>query len=345
LPATSLTETQVNSILFHYPSLAGEIDALRPMPQGMFNENVRFSSAGRAYVLKKLAAGRSEQRHLYGGAMQRVLAESGVPCPEMIVNQDGGVVTRCDGGVWSVQAWSEGHHLASAERNGEGAIPAKASVGSTLGRIHAVALEAVADGRLQRAPRDARLPVAEMLAGVEAVHRNLRHGPVLRPAPLTRLRFKPRKTPTQRLALSLAPLLEQGCRRLAEWNIDAHPHLQHIGPCHGDINWENLLFDGGQLVAILDFDNAMEMSQDYDTAAAAVILCGGDPAHLEAFLTAYEQASGRELDPEALPALMLLKCVRSLLWQIEVAISGGTGDDEAVLRWMDYLARAVARLS
>jgi len=88
----------------------------------------------------------------------------------------------------------------------------------------------------------------------------------------------------------------------------------------------------------------MEMSPAFDAVAAAAVVCGSNAEFQDAFFKAYSLAGGIDIDPSLIPPLMLMKYVRSLLFQVGVAMSDGTGNDALASKWMAFLGQNIAHL-
>lgn len=344
MPSANLTPNAATCILSQYPGIEGAMDDFGLMPQGLFNENARLVVGGQIFVLKKMAANRSLERHRFGAMLQKVLAAKGFPCPAVMTNQDDDVITAYDGNLWSIQTWAGGSHCLPQWQDGPQGSAMRSGIGSAVGKLHALAMEAQAQGELPPAPEDAKLALSGMLARVDASAKKLFSGSLLRPSQAMRLKLSPGKSALKKEISSMLPTLEKGCRQLQGWNTNAFESLSVTGPCHGDINWENLFFQEVRLTAVLDFDNAMEMSTAFDAVAAAAVVCGNNAEYQKAFWAAYDQAGGITIEQEAIPPLMLLKYVRSLLWQVGVALSGGTGNDALARKWMGFLAKNIEHL-
>lgn len=340
-----LKKEHAEIIIDQYLDLSGNLEEFSLMPQGLFNENARLVVAGNSYVLKKMTSGRSIDRHRYGAKLQNILAAKGFPCPRVILTREEDEISSYDGSLWTVQTWAEGSYCSSEKRNGSGGLGLREEIATYLGTFHALSREALEQGTLPRAPEESRLEFATKISRIETdYHRMFRDS--LRGISLaTRLNFTPRKSSFQQDALVHMPVLKKGCRQLIDTDFSKHPSLNISGPCHGDINWENLFFQQGKLTAVLDFDNAMEMNQTFDAAAAAAVVCSNKPEYLDAFLNAYEQTNGASIDREIFPRLMLLKNVRSLLFQIKQLLAGGTGNNEMAESWRKFLAENIRVLT
>jgi len=339
-----LDEKTALGLLKEFPLLDGPLEKFELLPQGLFNENAQLIIAGQKYVLKKMATGRSVERHRYGATLQKVLAEGGFPCPAVVVNKNGDVISEYQGRMWSIQTWAEGSNCSDDLKNGSKGSDIRSDIGTAVGKLHALASQAQIEGKLPPAPDDAQLSLTSMLARINTTGKGLFSGSLLRPSKARRLKLSLNKTPLQKEVVALLPTLEKGCQQLENWDPGPHPELSTTGTCHGDINWENLFFKEARLTAVLDFDNAMEMSPAFDAVAAAAVVCGSNAEFQDAFFKAYSLAGGIDIDPSLIPPLMLMKYVRSLLFQVGVAMSDGTGNDALASKWMAFLGQNIAHL-
>jgi len=320
-------------VLNLYPGLADDLSAFSPLPAGLHNRNARLTAGGRDLVLKLLPAGRPAARSVYALTLQAQLAAAGFPCPEVLANTDGALVTHCDGETWTLQGWADGVHLAGPERPAYLDAGGARTLGETMGRLHRLAGTAV----LPAGDTAADLP--RLLAGsLEAARAFLGQGG-LRPSPARILRFKPGKSDLEQEILRWAESLQVAITWLSSWKPPAE--LNAAGPGHGDINWENLLFSEAGGVTVLDFDNAGLMPVAYDAGAACAVICGAGKARQENFASGYNAAGGAAFPSEHLPYLVLLKYTRSLAWQIRGR--GECADPDLARSWVAFLGENLAR--
>ncbi len=327
-------------VLSLYPQMESGVEALFPVPQVMFNVNARVRAGGRDYFLKKLNFGRSMERHELAAGFQNYLQVNGFCCPPALPNNAGTLVTSHEGAMWSIQPWVEGRNLSHGQRRGTGGCGLQEQVGGSLGRLHALGREFSRVNHNRGPAAGARVSIVEIQAGAlqrfDAFNRNS----WLLPSKLSLLKWKPAKNVLQKEVLSSLPVLEAGCAKLASFDFTGYPE-EHTAFSHGDINWENLFFNGDELAAFLDFENAMEMCQLYELASALAVIGEGDPAAETALLMAYERETGLTIDQDLLPALMLLRLVQSLLWQADVAVAGRRPNLVVASRWVRVLGKSI----
>ena len=323
------------SVLGSYAGLADDLTAFTPLPTGLYNRNARLTAGGRDLVLKMLPAGRPADASLYAVTLQARLAEAEFPCPGILPNTAGHLITPCGGADWTLQDWAEGRHLAAPDRpahlDGGGAR----HLGGTLGSLHRQAGDLAGTGHLAGTVRTADL--ARILAAtVDSARAFLGGG--LRPGPALKLRLKPGKSDLEQEICRWTPQLKTAARVLADWRPPAD--LDTPGPGHGDINWENLLFAEDGRVTVLDFDNAGLMPTAYDAGAACAVICGANPTWQAAFADGYDDAGGATFPRENLPWLMVLKYTRSLAWQIRGRHEAA--DRDLARSWVAFLGENLA---
>jgi len=342
---STLTESRAQVILSLYPAMDDGIEEFERLPSGLFNENASFVIRGQKYVLKKLPAQRNLERHAFVTHWQNHLARQGFPCPTFIPNKGGELVTAGEGDHWTVQTWAQGEPLPPATLQGPATMSIMVGVGATLGRLHALSAAALASGATSAAGRSTRVSLPELVSGCRASLERLSSGGRLRPSPVTLLGWKPFKSAADKEILDVLPDVKSACEELAGWDSSSMPGSSRPIPCHGDINWENLLFRGEELSAVLDFDNALEMDPAYEVAAAAAVICRHDPQKRQYFLAGYRENAELRVSEEDLQRLMLLKCLKSLLYQIELALHGGTGNEAMARDWRTYLGKGIRAYS
>ncbi len=337
---TSL-DSRAQLILSQYAPFDDGFEDFRHLPAGMFNENASFVARGQKYVLKKLPGGRSRERHLYALHWQNHLAREGFPCPTFLPNRDGDLITAREGQFWTVQTWAHGGPLDLSILEGPQAREIMLEVGTTLGRLHRLSREASQSGAVPPAERSCRITLSEMIDGCRSALKRLYISRWWRPSRVTLLRWKPFKSPVEKEILTMLATVRSAFAELDGWDPASVEEQSRPIPCHGDINWENFLFQENRLTAVLDFDNALEMPVEYEVAAAAAIVCRRDDPMRRWFLEGYAQEADWSVSEEDMRLLMLLKCCKSLLFQIETALGDGTKDERGAREWRLYLAEKV----
>jgi len=309
-PNSMFNRETAGEVLRLFPDLDGSMEFF-PINQGQANDAARLKIQDQSFILKRLPQGVDLQRQQYAADLQSVLFETGFPCPRLILNSQGQNLTPYAGRVFSLQTWLQGQPLTQGERD-DPAPEMHHRLGAMLGQLHS----RLAAADLRPAPAGAESSASQQFAGIQSSADNLFAGKLWRPSTFWRLRLQPGKTAFDEAVLQLLPLIRRISRHLQQWFSANEEVFQTVAPTHGDINWENLLFEDGQPVALLDFDNAKVQPVACELAAAVAILCPADGPFRKEFLAGYESAGGTGIQPEALQHLMLLKYCRSLIWQI-----------------------------
>lgn len=189
------------------------------------------------------------------------LARAGVPTPRPLARKDGGFVAEHAGKPVALFPWIAGEALCQARVTPEAAR----AVGAALARVH------LASPGLTASP-----------SRFDAAH--LRHR-------VDGLRDRDRALPR-----ALREVVAQLARGIDELDrAEAPPGAS--GVVHGDLFRDNVLFDGGRLVALLDFESASHGRFAFDLAVTMLAWCYGDafePRLARAMTDGY--ASVRPLD-------------------------------------------------
>jgi homoserine kinase type II len=286
----------------------GDVDHWRPIAAGTINSNFEIATRrGRYFV--RINEGKSLEDVAWEGELSAHLAESGVPTPVPLRSFDGARLVEHRGLLISAFPWLRGHH----PRAGEVVPEAAHEIGRALAGIHVAGLDF----------RGARR------AGIYTW-------------PLIRERFEGFRTSTD-------PALAQAIAILGEElaTIDARAAERDALPrsiIHGDLFRDNVLFDDGHLVALLDFEQASDGAPVYDLAVALNDWCWDGAPHPDiaaALLAGYQQV--RPLDDAEralLPLELRAAAVRFTITRITDVYLPGIANPDKDFR--AFLARAVA---
>jgi aminoglycoside phosphotransferase (APT) family kinase protein len=112
-------------------------------------------------------------------------------------------------------------------------------------------------------------------------------------------------------------------RQVAAWcdwadQILAAPRPQVL--VHGDLHGDNQVWDGGELKAVIDFENAGSGEPEYDLRAFPGPGMGPGLELLTAITRHYERVAGRELSIERLMAWHLRQTLGDALWRSEAGL-------------------------
>jgi homoserine kinase type II len=250
----TLRPDDVREILGLFASAAGAYRAHQPIAAGTINTNLRVETDD-GWRFLRINEGKTEDDVAREAAIVAHAAAHGVPTPVPAPAGDGRPFARWAGQIVSLFPWLPGRTLTRAQVSPEHAR----QVGGALARLH-LASDGLADrraGRYEPAEIERRLASIAELSGSRAELA----GPVATLAPELR-------------ALSA----ERGAALPA-------------GVIHGDLFIDNVLFDGVQLVALLDFEQASWGRLAYDVAVTLLAFTFGrddfQPALVRALLDGY----------------------------------------------------------
>jgi homoserine kinase type II len=238
-----------------------------PIAAGTINSNFRIVTADATYFLR-VNEGKSEQDVAYEAQLVEALAAGGVPTPTPIPARDGRRYAS-HGGKWvSAFAWRAGVHLDDVTHD------QARQLGAALAKLHVVG---------QALP-----PRASIYDHAHLVQRYRS--------------FEGSSDPA--LAPAIAILGEE--LATAERAQPIRAAATH-GIIHGDLFRDNVLWDGGSIVAILDFEQASGGSLPYDLAVCINDWCWSTGAFrfdlVRTLLDGYR--SVRALPPEDRAALVI----------------------------------------
>ncbi len=218
-----------------------DVSAARPILAGSVNTNVELCLAGEARAFLRVY---EEQTLATASGEARLLAHlaaRGVatPRPLALRADAGNFIAEHAGKPVALFPWIDGEVLCQARVTPDAA----AQVGEALARVHLAAA-----GLLDPPPS--------------------RFGPVELGARLDGLR-------AQTLAPDLAAVVERLAARLADLAARA-PALEGCGLVHGDLFRDNVLWSGGRIAALLDFESASHGSYPFDLMVTLLAWCFGD---------------------------------------------------------------------
>lgn len=251
----------------------GAVREFRTIAAGTINSNFEVVTATGRYFLR-VNEGKAEVDVAWESRLVAALAQAGVATPAPLLARDGRPYAALVGPVtkWvSAFPWREGHHLAADEVTPELA----STFGRALAELHRAGLQLPAAWR-----RGSIYDHDHLVARLERFERV--HDPLLADA---------KRILAEELAIAgdAAPI-----RRRATQGI-----------IHGDLFRDNVLWQGGRITAILDFEQASGGSLAYDLAVCINDWCWTDAPRIDlahALIAGYQAV--RPLTPgdrEALP--------------------------------------------
>jgi Ser/Thr protein kinase RdoA (MazF antagonist) len=234
----------------------GGLCAARYLPLGMINRNWRVDTTSGTYAVKEL-----RDRHATGVRQQhqtmKALIGLGVPIPQPLQLASGDPVYALDGAEFTVSAWAPGQHIGGTAMRLDQAM----ALGERLGRIHvalAVVLGSGDDGPgIPIADPGQTLVYLDFLLGII-------HG---RPG-----RDKIDEIALANLTWRRTILTDPGLS--APTGPERGPH----GYIHGDFHYNNVLWTGDSISAVLDWDRVRSHCLASEVIRACLLTFGGHGA-------------------------------------------------------------------
>ncbi|MEU6716810.1 phosphotransferase [Nonomuraea sp. NPDC046802] len=244
----------------------GELDMkdLTYLPDGMMNRNWRLRTDRGTYALKQILDVPLDmaRRNL---RVQALLATAGIPACVPEVSVDGDVVIEAAGRGYCLLPWAQGTHL----RGPTLSLEQVRRFGRLTARIH---------HRLNSFPPESGLApvtvappaaVADSAAAVTEADRYLRL--------ISSLEVR------QPFDVTVAALLEQRKNLLAEYAGRRPASDSPAGPAgwtHGDLQYRNLLWRDGDIVAVLDWDRIQVRTLAEEITRTAMVQFTSQEGHL-----------------------------------------------------------------
>jgi len=247
----------------------GSLRAARYLPLGLINRNWRVDTAAGAYAVKELrdpiATGVHEQHRTV-----KLLIGRGVPVPQPLERAGGDPVCALDGAEFTVSVWAPGHHLGGKAMS----LAQATAFGDLLGVIHVALTDVLGPGvpgpGIPVADPGQALTYVELL--IEAIGR------------------KPEKDEIDEVALANLTLR----RKLLTDPAMSAPAARDLGPhgyIHGDFHHNNVLWDEGEISAVVDWDRIRVHSLASELIRTCLLAFGGrggiDLPRLAAFVRGY----------------------------------------------------------
>ncbi len=216
------------------------VDA-RPVLAGSVNPHVELALAGGGRAFLRVYEERSRAAAAGEARMLAHLAARGVatPCPYPLAADPAAHVAEHAGKPASVFPWVEGEMLCQARVTPDAA----AQVGEALARVHlaGASFDGAPPSRFDAAALDARLHAIRATA----------------------------------LPAALVPVVDRLEGRLERYRGRA-PGPDGAGLVHGDLFRDNVLWQGGRIAALIDFESASRGSYPFDLMVTILAWCFGD---------------------------------------------------------------------
>lgn len=214
-----------------------ELKSIEPLTAGSVNSNFRLTDAAGQVYFARLYEEQDHAGAVREHALVAALDDAGVPVVRALKNRDGGSLADFQGKPFAVFPWRDGEILCQAR-----VTPAACrALGAALARVHLCSSHAPAlpEGRF-------RIPdLRERLKRVEAAGR-----------------------------ASLLPAVATLRAHLDHYEALRTPNLEQ-GICHGDLFRDNVLWQGTELAALLDFESACRNNYAYDLMVTVLAWCFG----------------------------------------------------------------------
>ena len=295
------------------------------MLQG-FGRGVTRVKAGRSdLVLKRIRPTVPADKTAFSLRFHEQFWKAGIPCPRLHHTLRGELFATALGDAFTVQDWCPGEHFDVEQADAETRRHHRRAVGALLGRAHAWGAR---HPDLQP-PASARLSAQRLFSDIPRIEQLLRwnRGGRL----MSRLWISIHESREFGRQLRKAVSMMQTAREmLLRSGLGADPRLAIELPAHGDIHFQNVLFESGAVSAVIDFDNAAMVPQAYDLGSTMAVVCG-EREHEDDFLEAYSAGAGNAVvDQRLLRRCVLLRVVKSLAFQISRYTGrGGHSPDQA----------------
>ncbi|MFD4696555.1 phosphotransferase [Streptomyces niveus] len=329
--ATAMNRTDIpGSVFAELTSVfgLGKVREERYLADGLMNANWKVDTAAGVFALKRVTDVSLDWLVRNLGVLD-ALAGEGLPVSAPASTVSGALVAEVGGGVWCLFPWVSGSHLRGVDLS----LSQAALLGTHLGRLHEALGRACSSGLLPAVPETVTSGVATPERAVEKSERlsglvqDKRAGTAFDTAAAVSLE--------QRRAL---------IGKYADWRPQGEVPGGGHGWTHGDVQYRNLLWEGGELAAILDWDRVgvRPYAEEVVRTAQVQFGVGGvfDLPRVSAFVRGYRSVKPMEASALADGARRLWWKRMTDFWQLEFHYDRGDFSfdelftaDEALLHW------------
>ncbi|WP_328582375.1 phosphotransferase [Streptomyces sp. NBC_00370] len=306
----------------------GEVRERRYLADGLMNENWKVDTAAGVFALKRVTDV-SHDRLVRNLGVLDSLASDGIPASAPVPTASGSLVAEVGGGVWCLFPWVTGSHLRGVDLS----LSQAASLGVHLGRLHEGLDRARDKGMLPAVPETVPADVTTPKRAVEKAERL--SGAVGNKGACTGFDVAAMAALEQRRVL-----ISKHAGRRPQSGVPAGRH----GWTHGDVQYRNLLWEGGDLAAILDWDRVGVRPYAEEVVRTAQVQFGVDGvfdlARVSEFVRGYRSVVPLETSALADGARRLWWKRMTDFWQLEFHYDRGKFSfddlftaDEALLHW------------
>ncbi|MCX4734955.1 phosphotransferase [Streptomyces sp. NBC_01363] len=306
----------------------GRVEGLHYLPEGLMNANWRLAAPDATFALKRVADVPRDRLSRNLG-MLASLAADGVPVSAPVATASGALVAEADGGAWYLFPWMAGVHVRGVDLS----LSQASLLGAHLGRLHEGLGRVCDQGLLPVVPETITTDVTTPERAVQKSER---------------LSAEVRANGTGSPFDEAATAFLEHRRALITKHAGRRPQdttpVGSRGWTHGDVQYRNLLWEGGELVAILDWDRVGVRPYAEEVARTAQVQFGVDGvfdlARVSAFVRGYRSVVPLELSALADGVRRLWWKRMTDFWQLEFHYDRGDFSfdelftaDEALLRW------------
>ncbi|MGX1851700.1 phosphotransferase [Streptomyces sp. NPDC055299] len=316
----------------------GEVRERRYLADGLMNANWKMDTAAGAFALKRVTDVPLDRLRRNLGVLAS-LADDGFPVAAPMVTGSGALVAEVGGGVWCLFPWVAGTHVRGVDLS----LSQAASLGAHLGRLHEGLGRACDRGLLPAVPET-------VTAGVTTPERAVEKSEWLSAAVGDKGTGSAFDTAAAAALEQRRVLISKHAGRRPQDEVPAGGH----GWTHGDVQYRNLLWEDGELAAVLDWDRVGVRPYAEEVVRTAQVQFGVegvfDLARVSAFVGGYRSVVSLE-------TFALLDGVRRLwwkrvtdFWQLEFHYDRGdfscdelfTADEALLHWWTDQLGQVEA---
>jgi homoserine kinase type II len=306
----------------------GEVWERRHLAEGLMNANWRVDTPVGAFALKRVTDVTRDRLDRNLGVLA-ALATYGIPVSPPAATVSGSLVAEVGGGVWCLIPWADGTHIRGVDLN----LSQVAALGAHLGGVHVGLVRACGRGLLPVVPDEVTADVTSPERAAEKSER-LSRAVVAKGA-------------GSAFDTAAAAALDQR-RLLIDKHADRRP--AHAAPegahgwTHGDVQYRNLLWEGGELVAVLDWDRVGVRPYAEEVVRTAQVQFGVDGVfdlvRVSAFVRGYRSVVPLESSALRNSARRLWWKRMTDFWQLEFHYDRSDFScdelftaDEALLHW------------
>ncbi|MFD8560559.1 phosphotransferase enzyme family protein [Streptosporangium canum] len=251
----------------------GAPTGITAITEGLMNRNWRVDIGAVSVAVKEVLDVSADQA-LFQHRATAVLAAAGLPVPAPLSTAAGQTLLHLGEAVFSAVAWVDGEHLPGTQWS----LAQCRQVGELLGRIHAGLAQALPEGvgAIQhRVPEEAKAK-----AGIDRYQ--------------ALIGARPHLDDFDRFARTQLDARRELLESVGHLRPDDSADLEPAGYVHGDFHALNLLWQGGQVAAVLDWDRmGRRRAYAYELARSVTLIFSDattgvvDVQRAAAFVAAY----------------------------------------------------------